>query len=75
MERAQDGFSWVGGFGLVVTPAPPADPRCGGIMGWVAASVLTSLASAGAPQGSLFFWGEGLPSYPAPPGLLPASLG
>lgn len=26
------------------------------------------------PQGCLFCWGEGLPSFPLPPGLLPVSL-
>lgn len=34
----------------MTTPVPPARPRCGQIMGWVAKSVLTSSPSVGAPQ-------------------------
>lgn len=64
------GVSWFGGVGLVATPA---NPRCDGTMGRGAASVMTSSTSAGAPQGCLFCWGEGLASYPLPLGsfLLP----
>lgn len=56
----------MGVLGLLATPATLANPRCNRTMGWVAASVMTSSTSAGAPQGRLFCWGEGLPSYPLP---------
>lgn len=68
------GVSWVGGLG-VCSLLCTGGPQVWQDNGWVAASVLTSSASAGAPQGCLFCWGEGLPSYPLPPSLLPASLG
>lgn len=44
------------------------------IMGWVAESADLIVFRWG-PTGCLSCWGEGLPSYPFPPGLLPASRG
>lgn len=66
-------MGWKVRAGGLSCPADQPQVRRGN--GLVAPSVWSSLASSGAPQGGLFHWGEGLPSYPLPPGLLPASRG